>query len=122
MLDMHIIAVVDPFSYQDQITPRATVSVETFSPRSVMHLFDVPAPETADPAALSRVTIDAVAQVTPVAIELSDVAIKMDDTSFTGTLSVPTTSTGFYRFNLAGDSIDLARYMEPADESNRRPN
>ena len=117
MLDMHIIADVEPFSYQDQVTPRATIAVETFSPRTLMQLFDVQPPETADPVALSSVTVDATAEVTPTAIELSNVAIKMDDTSFTGTLSVPTTATGFYQFDLAGDSIELARYMEPADET-----
>lgn len=115
MFDMHVVAEVEPFSYQDQITPRATIAVETFSPRTLMQLFGVQPPETADPVALSRVTIDATAEVTPTAIELSNVAIKMDDTSFTGALSVPTTSTGFYQFDLAGDSIELARYMEPAD-------
>jgi AsmA protein len=117
MLDMHVIADVEPFSYQDQITPRATIAVETFSPRSVMQLFGVQPPETVDPVALSRVTVDATLEVTPTSIELIDVAIKMDDTSFTGTLSVPTTSTGFYQFDLAGDSIEIARYMEPADET-----
>lgn len=115
MLDMHIVAEVEPFSYRDQITPRATIAVETFSPRSLMQLFGVQPPETADPVALSRVTIDASAAVTPTAIELSNVVIKMDDTTFTGALSVPTTSTGFYQFDLAGDSIELARYMEVAD-------
>jgi AsmA protein len=117
MLDMHVIADVEPFSYQNQITPRATIAVETFSPRSLMQLFGVQPPETVDPVALSRVTVDATLEVLPTSIELSDVAIKMDDTSFTGTLSVPTTATGFYQFDLAGDSIELARYMEPADES-----
>ncbi len=117
MLDMHIIADVEPFSFRDQLTPRATIAVETFSPRSVMQLFDVQPPETADPVALSRVTIDATADVTPTAIELSNLAITVDDTSFTGALSVPTTSQGFYQFDLAGDSIDLVRYMEPADVS-----
>ena len=116
-LDIHVIADVEPFSYRDQITPRATIAIETFSPRSLMQLFGVQPPETVDPVALSRVTVDATAEVTPTSIELSNVAIKMDDASFSGTLSVPTTSTGFYQFDLAGDSIELARYMEPADES-----
>ncbi len=114
MLDMQIVADVEPFSFKDRVEPRAQIAVETFSPRSLMQLFDVPPPETADPAVLSRVTIDATAEVTAAAIELSNVAIKLDDTSFTGELSVPTTATGFYQFDLAGDSIDLSRYMEPA--------
>jgi AsmA protein len=116
-LDMHIVADIEPLSYKDQVAPRATIAVETFSPRSLMQLFDVAPPETADPVALSRVTIDATAELTAAAIELSKVAISLDDTSFTGELSIPTTATGFYQFNLAGDSIDLSRYMEPADVS-----
>jgi len=117
MFDMHITADVEPLSYRDRISPKARIAVEEFSPRSLMQLFDVQPPETADPVALSRVTVDATAALTPVAIELSNVAIKVDDTSFTGTLSVPTTSTGFYQFGLAGDAIELARYMQPADAS-----
>jgi len=117
LLDMHIVADVEPFSYEDQITPRATVNVAAFSPRTLMQLFDVQPPQTADPNALSSVAVTATANVTPVAIELSDVAIKVDDTAFSGALSIPTTSTGFYQFDLAGDAIELARYMEPADTS-----
>jgi len=117
IFDTHIIAEVEPLSYKDQISPKARIAVEEFSPRTLMQLFGVQPPETADPVVLSRVTVDATAEVTPVAIELSDLAIKVDDTSFTGTLSVPTTSTGFYQFGLAGDSIELARYMQPADAS-----
>ena len=82
-----------------------------------MRLFDVDPPETADPSALSLVIIDATAEVTASAIELTDLVIKMDDTSFSGTMSVPSTATGAYQFELRGDSVELARYMEPSDAS-----
>ncbi len=114
MLGMHIDADVQPFSYEGDITPTATIAIDAFSPRSLMQMFDVDPPETADPVALSRVIVDANAQLTTAAIELSDVVIKLDDTTFTGTLSVPRVDTGFYQFDMAGDSIELARYMEPA--------
>ena len=117
MLDMRIVADVQPFSYEAAFTPKAVIAVDAFSPRTLMQLFDVQPPETADPSALSLVIIDATAEMTATAIELTDVAIKMDDTSFTGALSVPSSATGSYQFDLAGDSIDLARYMEPSDDS-----
>lgn len=116
LLDLDIVAEVEPFSYRDELAPRATIAVDSFSPRSIMQLFDVEPPETADPVALSRVTVDAVAEMTATAINLSDISVLLDDTTFSGVLSVPTSRTGFYQFDLAGDAIDLARYMEPASD------
>ncbi len=117
VFDMHIVADIEPFSYENEITPKAKLAVDAFSPRSVMQLFGVTPPETADPVALSRLIIDASAAVGGDAVKLTDLAIKLDDTSFTGSLSIPTRSSGTYQFDLVGDSIDLNRYMEPARES-----
>lgn len=117
MMDIRIAAEVKPFSYEDRITPKAIIAVDAFSPRSLMTFFNVVPPETADPGALSRVIVDANAQLTTTAIELTDVVIKLDDTTFKGDLSVPRVASGFYQFDLTGDTIELARYMEPADET-----
>ena len=116
-LDMHIVADIQPFSYENSVTPKAVIAIDAFSPRTLMRLFDVDPPETADPSALSLVIINATAEVTASAIELTDLVIKMDDTSFTGTMSVPSTATGAYQFDLLGDSIELDRYMEPSADS-----
>ncbi len=116
VLDMRIVANVEPFSYENNITPKASIAIDAFSPRTLMQLFDVAPPETADPSALSRVIVDAMAEMTTTAIELSKMSIKLDDTTFTGALSIPSSDTGAYQFELVGDSIDLARYMEPASE------
>ncbi|MDH5262546.1 MAG: AsmA family protein [Gammaproteobacteria bacterium] len=117
VLDMRIVANVEPFSYENNITPKATIAIDAFSPRTLMQLFDVAPPETADPSALSRVIVEATAEMTATAIELSKMSIKLDDTTFTGALSIPSSDTGAYQFELVGDSIDIARYMEPASES-----
>ncbi len=121
IFDMKIVADVAPFSYKGEMAPRAHVVIETFSPRSVMQLFDVPPPSTADPVALSQLSIEANATLTPAAIELGDITVTLDDTSFTGQLSVPMAATGFYQFDLSGDAIDLTRYMEPASDSQDMP-
>lgn len=116
MLDMRIVADVQPFSYENSIAPKASIAIDAFSPRTLMQLFDVTPPETADPSALSRVVVVATAEMTATAIELTDVTIKLDATTFTGALSIPSSDAGSYQFDLTGDSIDLARYMEPPSE------
>jgi len=110
-------AQVEPFSYANDIEPSATLKVDTFSPRDLMQVFGVEAPRTADPAALSSVSIDAQAQLTEASIDLTDLRISLDDTTLTGTLSAPRSSSGMYRFDLVTDAIELDRYMEPGDES-----
>jgi AsmA protein len=103
VLGVDVAAQLQPFSYAGAVEPAGKIQVAAFSPRSLMHLFDVEAPETADPVVLSRVIMDVDAKVSESAIELSNVNIKLDDTTFTG--------------SLVADTIDLNRYMEPASEA-----
>ena len=117
VLGIDIEAQLEPFSYAGAIEPAGKIQVAEFSPRSLMHLFDVEAPETADPVVLSRLMVDADIKVGEAAIQLTNVNIKLDDTTFTGSLAVPQSSTGSYRVELVGDAIDLNRYMEPAAEA-----
>ena len=117
VLGMNIGADVQSMSYADEIEATAAITVATFSPKTVMQLLDVEAPPTADPDALSSVTLDANAKMTASTIRMTNVNIKMDDTSFTGTLSVPRSDNGSYQFDLVGDSINVDRYMEPATDT-----
>jgi AsmA protein len=112
-----ISADVEPFSYDGSITPKAVVEIASFSPRSLMSMFDVEPPQTADETVLSRVSLNANVQFTSSAVDMENVVLRLDDTSFTGSLSVPRSSTGAYQFDLSGDKVELARYMEPAANS-----
>jgi AsmA protein len=113
-IDVH--AEVQPFSYADTIKPQATVRVDAFSPRNVMRLLGVEAPVTADPNALTRVIMDAKANMAEDLVRLTDLNIKLDDTSFKGSMTVPFDPAGRFIAKLDGDTIDLDRYMEPAAE------
>ncbi|MBT8088190.1 MAG: AsmA family protein [Gammaproteobacteria bacterium] len=115
VLGIDIEAEVEPFSYSDEVLPVAMFRTDAFSPKSLMSLMEIEVPETADPSALSRLTVDAKAVVKTKAIDLAGVTLVMDDTTFTGKLSVPRSDTGAYGFDLSADSIDLDRYMEPGD-------
>ena len=107
----------EPFSYEGSVLPTAALKIDAFSPRSLMTVFGTEPPQTADPVALSRLIIEATAALKQKTIELTDVTLKLDDTTFRGTLSVPRSSTGTYRFNFDADAIDLTRYMEPATDA-----
>lgn len=107
---------VQPFSYAGAITPQARIQVDAFSPRSVMRLLGAEAPATADPAALTRVIMDATAQVGEDLVRLTDLNVKLDDTTFSGSMTVPFDTSGRFIARLDGDAIDFDRYMEPAAE------
>ena len=116
LMSVDLQADVEPFSYAADPRPSATLNIAAFSPRTLMNELNIEVPETADPDVLSKLTVDARAQVGPDAITLSDLRLVIDDTTFTGQLSVPRATEGFYELDLAGDSIDIARYMAPASE------
>ena len=117
VLDIDIDADVEPFSYADTIQPMAAIKVGAFSPRSLMTAFGSVPPETADPSALSSVSMEAKAYVGDDNMRLTGLSITVDDTTFTGKMTVPFASNGRFFLDLAGDALDLNRYMAPANEA-----
>jgi len=115
-MDVEISADVQPFSYAGAIEATAAIKVAAFSPRSLMHLFDVSPPETADPSVLSSLAIEAQAEIHESYVSLTDITIKLDDTTFTGGLTVPFDMAERHLLDLRADSIDLNRYMAPPAE------
>jgi len=116
VFDLDLTADVEPFSYAGAVEPRARLSIAAFSPRSLLTTLGAELPETADPAALELLSLDANAAVSADAITLNGIVLVVDDTTFLGQLSVPRGEGGAYGLDLAGDTIDLNRYMAPAGE------
>lgn len=116
ILGIDVSADVQPFSYAETIKPQAVIRIDQFSPRELMRLLGAEAPATADPAALTRVTMEAKASVAEDLVRLTDLRISLDDTSFSGSMTVPFDSAGRFFAKLDGDAINLDRYMEPAPE------
>ena len=112
-LDVHAVADIEPFSYAGTPQPKASLSVQPFSLKGLLQALGSEPPVTADPAALTRVALEAQAAVGEEAITLTSLALQLDDTTLNGNLSWPMTEEGVIRFDLAADSIDLDRYMAP---------
>jgi AsmA protein len=117
VMSVNLRADIEPFSYAGDPQPNATLDIAAFSPRTLMNELGIEPPETADPDAFGKLRLEAAARVTAKAVSLSDLTLVFDDTTFTGQLSAPREPNGFYELDLAGDSIDIARYMAPASES-----
>ena len=95
----------------------ANVQVDAFSLKSLMTRLGIEPPITADPDVLEKIIFAGDVVLNDDAIEVSDVALVVDDTTFTGDLSVARNEAGTISVNLAGDSIDVDRYMEPATDA-----
>ncbi len=117
VLGVDISADVEPFSYVEEATPTARIEVDAFSLKSLMERLDIEPPVTADPDALGKVYGDALVRLTDAAIMLTELEFVVDDTTYVGEVSLASDAAGTISMNLAADSINLGRYMEPADES-----
>jgi len=108
---------VPPFSYVEEAIPTATIQVDAFSLKSLMERLNIEAPITADPDALGKIIVDANVLVNEDAIALQDVVLIVDDTTFRGGIAMANDAAGTISIDLAGDSMDLDRYMEPVEEA-----
>ena len=114
-IDVH--AEVEPVAYGGAPDTTAALKIDTFSPRSVMTQLGIEPPETTDPGVLSELSIAATARIGESAASLSDVTVVVDDTTFTGSMTVPFGAAGRLSVQLEGDAIDLDRYMSVSEEA-----
>ena len=108
-IDLH--AAFEPINYAGDLDATAALRIDPFSPRSVMTLLGIEPPAMADPSALSKVSIDATANLRESSAGLSGVRIVVDDTTLTGAMTVPFDPAGRFTLKLKADAIDLNRYM-----------
>ena len=97
--------------------PGARLQIDAFSLKSLMTRLNIEAPVTADPDALGKIIFDGNVQVNDDVISVTGVELVVDDTTLNGKLSVARNEAGVISIDLAADSIDLDRYMEPAADA-----
>ena len=112
-----ISADIEPFAYSGDLMPVVAFDVGAFSLKSLMQALAIEPIETADPDALGKVKVSGTARMTPPAITVNDLELVIDDTTFTGKVSQARDAVGTITVELAGDSMDLGRYMAPAADS-----
>lgn len=99
---------------------RSELRSNTFSLRTVLDDLGFGAPETTDPDALSQVALDIAASGPLDALEFSPFLIGLDDTRLSGSARWNTTGARpLFGFELAGDELNVDRYLPPEAEEAR---
>jgi len=91
-----------------------SLSIAEFSPRELMRAMQLEAPVTADPEALQRARLSTSFTGNSSRIELSDFELELDQSRFTGEMSMRDFDRPRIGFDFTVDEIDFDRYLEPA--------
>ena len=90
------------------------IEVPKTSPRELMKSFDIEAPVTSDPKALSSFALSSNFRLTETQLQLSALDAALDETTIKGTFGIDDLEAMALRFDLDVNAIDLDRYMAPA--------
>ena len=87
------------------------LTIAPFSPRDVMSKLGMKVPDTSDKTALTQASFNAQYAGTFKSAALTNVVIKLDQTTISGNLGVRDLATQAIEFALKGDNLDADRYM-----------
>lgn len=101
----------DGLAYQGQL------KAEPFNPKALLSALGQPLPPTSDPAALTDVAFAASFSGDGTALKSEDLSLQLDDTSLQGKLALrlPEQQPPTVTLALAGDGIDVDRYLPPEE-------
>ena len=99
-------------------TPQVSggLSIAQFDLRTFLDGIGHPLPATADAAALKKLELVTRLQGTPNSLALEDLAVKLDDSTFTGRVAVEDFAKQALRVRLKGDTFDADRYLPAKSE------
>lgn len=89
------------------------LKVDEFVPRDVLRTLGQKLPEVSDATVLGKADAAFAFKATADSANLSDLRLRLDDSSITGSLGISNFAKPATTFNLALDAIDLDRYLPP---------
>ncbi|KEF30520.1 A/G-specific adenine glycosylase [Marinobacter nitratireducens] len=102
--------------FGDKTTLSGKLAIAEFSLKKLLDSLGQAPIETSDPDVLNALAFSTGLGGEPGKIALSDLSLKLDDTTFTGSGSYTLSNTGVV-FNLQGDKLNADRYLPPTTES-----
>ncbi|MDX5371639.1 MAG: AsmA family protein [Pseudomonadaceae bacterium] len=93
-----------------------SLSLAQFNLREFLEGIGVALPAMRDSSTLSRFEMSTRLAGTPTSVNFNDLAMKLDDSSFSGSLAVSDFARQALRAQLKGDKLDLDRYLPPEDK------
>ncbi|MDY6841841.1 MAG: AsmA family protein, partial [Pseudomonadota bacterium] len=106
---------LDVSGFGDKPTLSGKVSIAEFSLKNLLNNLGQPAVETSDPDVLEAIAFSTGIGGPAGKPELTDLTIKLDDTTFKGSASYNLADTGIV-FKLQGDQLNADRYLPPQAE------
>lgn len=94
-------------------TTKGSVRIEEFNPKKLLAALSVQTPETADPKALTRASLEATLGGGPNQLSVKPLTLRLDDSTLTGEVAVADFKSQALRFDLALNAIDVDRYLPP---------
>ncbi|KHL74114.1 cell envelope biogenesis protein AsmA [Pseudomonas putida] len=92
------------------------LSIAQFDLRTFLDGIGHPLPATNDPAAFNKLELVSRLQGTPSSLALEDLAVKLDDSTFSGRVAVEDFAKQALRVQLKADKFDADRYMPAKSE------
>lgn len=93
-----------------------SLSLAQFNLREFLDGIGITPPAMRDQATLGRFELSTRLSGTPSSITLDDLALKLDDSSFSGQLAISDFAKQALRLQIKGDKLDLDRYLPPQDK------
>jgi AsmA protein len=97
------------------------IKIGEFNPRDVIQALGQAVPEVSDPKVLSRAEAALRLAATKDSVSLSDIQLKLDDSTVKGDVKVANFARPAIRFGLHLDQIDVDRYLPPPSEQPTTP-
>ncbi|WP_322001366.1 AsmA family protein [Marinobacter alexandrii] len=101
--------------FGDKPALNGKLNIDEFSLKELLSNLGQPAPETSDPEVLEALAFSTNIGGPAGKVELSDLTLKLDDTTFNGSGSYNLANTGVV-FRLQGDKLNADRYLPPKAE------
>ncbi len=92
------------------------LNIAEFSPLDLLQALQIDVPETTDPTALQKASINMNLSGSNTQLVLNDFTMALDQSRFTGEMNVRDFNQPKITFQLAVDEIDIDRYLAPASE------
>ncbi|MBF0275202.1 MAG: AsmA family protein, partial [Nitrospinae bacterium] len=93
------------------------VTVDAFNPKAFMKAFSIPAPQTADPNAMTHLGVITSFDVSQTNVALNNLWAKIDQTTVRGNASVKNFSKPSINYDFQVDTIDVDRYLPPVSKT-----
>ncbi len=104
---------------KDGCSFQGPVSVAAFSPAKLMQQLGIALPAMQDANALSKLAVNFDLATTPASADFNNLVITLDDTQIKGSVGIKDFTRPAVRFVLDIDTLDVDRYLSPADKSAR---